>query len=296
MFRDIFYHQTMRKTIAVFGSLFNDISIVRRDKNGNEVKRIKVPLAYGPKERYLSRMTKEPDFGAGPDAIELPRMSFQIVSFNYDAARKLNTMHRNRRAIAGNSTQATRQYSPVSYKMGIELHVLSKFIDDANQSIEQILPWFTPDYTVTIKAIPALQLIDDVPVTLQSVNMTDNFEDDWLNRRDIIWTLNFEVKTHFYGPIKTEDIITKTQTDFLVPTGSVNDPVVQAATPRLARYTIEPLPGSTFENNFGYTDSYEDFNDNKKFNPVTGNDENVVLKIGTFGISSEEKFGTDIVG
>lgn len=292
MFGNIFYHQTMRKTIAVFGSLFNDISIVRRDKNGNEIKRIKVPLAYGPKERYLARVEKEPDFSQGP-TIELPRMAFQIVSFAYDSSRKLNTMHRNRTAIEGDGSQVNRQFNPVSYKLGIELYVLSKFIDDANQIVEQILPWFTPDYTVTVKAIPALRLIDDVPVTLQSVNMADNFEDDWLNRRDIIWTLNFEVKTHFYGPIKPEDVITKAQTDFLIPNGDAQDPVVRAAAPRLSRYTLEPLPGSTFEENYGYTDNYEEFNDNLKYNPVTGNDEPVSLKIGPSGISSKEKFGLD---
>lgn len=296
MFGNIFYHQTMRKTVAVFGTLFNDISIVRRDKTGKEIKRIKVPLAYGPKERYLARTEKEPDFNQG-STIELPRLAFQIVSFNYDGSKKLNTMHRNRRAIDGNGNQVDRQFNPVAYKLGIELYVLSKFIDDGNQIVEQILPWFTPDYTVTTKAIPALQLIDDVPVTLQSVNMTDNYEEDWLNRRDITWTLNFEVKVNFYGPIKPEDVITKAQVDFLVPPAgkSVHDESVRDATPRLSRYTLEPLPGSTFEENFGYTDSYEDFDDNKKYNPETGVDENVVLKIKPSGVQSKEKFGTDIV-
>jgi len=292
MFGNIFYHRTMRKVVSVFGSLFNDISIVRRDAQGKEIKRIKVPLAYGPKERYLSRTSKEPDFNQGY-TIELPRLAFQIVSFNYDGARKLNTMHRNKKAIAGDGSHVNRQYNPVSYKLGLELYVLAKYIDDANQIIEQILPWFTPDYTVTIKAIPEVNLIDDVPITLQAVSMADNYEEDWLTRRDIIWTLNFEVKTLFYGPVKPEDVITKIQTDILVgPIGnSVQDQIARNATPRSARHLIEALPGETFEDDFGFSESYTEYTDNKKFNPETGLDEDIVLKIKTEILHTGEQFG-----
>lgn len=292
MFGNIFYHRTMRKAIAAFGTLFNDISIVRRDAQHNEVKRIKVPLAYGPKEKYLARVAKEPEFNQG-QTIELPRLAFQIVSFNYDGSRKLNTMHKNRKAIEGDGSHVNRQFNPVAYNLGIELYVLTKYIDDANQIIEQILPWFTPDYTITVKTIPELNLIDDIPVTLQGVTMSDNYEDDWLTRRDVIWTLNFEVKLLFYGPIKPQDVITKVQTDFLVPSPgrSVHDKQARDETPRIARNIIEPLPGSTFEEDFGYTSSYYDYDDNKKFNPETLLDEDVVLKNKPTGIQSKEKFG-----
>lgn len=292
MFGNIYYHSTMRKIIAAYGSLFNDISVVRRDQTGQEVKRIKVPLAYGPKERYLARIAKEPDFNQGAMP-ELPRLAFQLVSFTYDGARKLNTMHRNKKAIENDSNHVNRQYNPVAYKLGIELYVLAKYIDDANQIIEQILPWFTPDYTVTIKTIPQLNLSDDVPITLLGVNMVDNYEDDWLNRRDVIWTLNFEVKALFYGPIKPQDVITRVQTDFLIPAvgKSVHDQQTRDETPRAARTTIEVLPGSTFENDFGYTTTFETFSDNLKFNPDTGLDEPVVLKTKPAGVQSKEKFG-----
>lgn len=292
MFGNIFYHRTMRKVVSAFGTLFNDISIVRRDSAGREVKRIKVPLAYGPKESYLARAAKEPELNQGA-TIELPRLAFQIVSINYDGARKLNTMHKNRKAIDGVSSQVLRQYNPVAYKLGIELYVLAKYIDDANQIVEQILPWFTPDYTVQLKTIPEIGLIDDVPITIQSVNMNDNYEDDWLTRRDIVWTLNFEVKCLFYGPVKQADVITKVQTDFLVPGPgkSVHDEQHRAETPRIARNVVEPLPGSTFEEDFGFTNTYTEYDDNKKFNPETGLDEDVVLKSKPSGIQSKEKFG-----
>lgn len=292
MFGNVFYHQTMRKMVAVFGTLFNDISVVRRSSTNQEIKRMKVPLAYGPKERFLARLSKQPDFNQG-QTIELPRLAFQITNITYDGTRKLNTMHRNVQAIEDTGELVKRQYNPVAYKLTMELYVLAKYIDDANQIVEQILPWFTPDYTVTVKSIPELQLIDDVPVTLQSVNMSDNYEDDWLSRRDIVWTLTFEVKTLFYGPVKPKPVITTTQVDFLVPGigKDVQEAQTLAETPRISRATVEPFIGSTFNEIFGYEDSIETFSDSKKYDPISGTDQDVVLKINSDGILSKERFG-----
>jgi hypothetical protein len=297
MFTNIFYHGTIRKAILAFGTIFNDISVVRRDKFGREIERIKVPAKYGPTESYLIKTNKNPDFNDSV-VIEFPRIGYQTTSFTYDGSRKLNTMHKNRKSIENDGSHVNSQYNPVSYKIGMELYIISKYGDDGNQIVEQILPWFTPDYTVTIKAIPELNLIDDVPITITGVAANDNFEDDWITRRDVVWTLNFEMKVLFYGPIRVKNVITKVQTDFLVPPpgSSVHTQQVRDETPRAGRIITEILPGSTYEENFGATTNFFEFDDNKKFNPVTGLDEDVLLKIKSTGIQSKEKFGIIKIG
>lgn len=274
MFHSPFYHLTMRKIVASFGSLFSNIYVVKRDAAGKEVERLKVPLAYGPAERYIVRQQEDPELSKNY-AIKLPRMSFQINSLEYDSNRKLNTIKRNARPVDGNPGKVIRQYQGVPYKMTIELSIISKFIDEANQIIEQILPWFTPSYTVTINSIPAMNYRDDVAITLQGLNLQDNYEDDWTVRRDIIWTLSFDVKLMFYGPILDKPVITRTVTSISSPAAvDLTNKEQLAETAQHVTIETEVSPDDAlFTDDFGYTQTITENTTGKRINPLTGEPE-----------------------
>ena len=273
MFHSPFYHFTTRKLVASFGSLFANIFVIKRDKDGKEVERLQVPLAYGPAEKYIVRGQDDPELARGY-AIKLPRMSFEIKSLEYDSNRKLNTLRKNVQPIQDDPSTVVRQYQGVPYKMTVELSIISKFIDDSNQIIEQILPWFTPAYTVTIRSIPGMNFLDDVAITLNGLNLQDNYEDDWAVRREVIWTLSFDMKVMFYGPIKQAPIIQRAITDIYAANGDVTDPDVLAKQSRAIRTTITPKPeDAAYVDEFGYTEVTESFTDGKRLNPKTGQDE-----------------------
>jgi hypothetical protein len=273
MFHSPFYHFTMRKVVASFGSLFANIFVVKRDKDGKEVERAKVPLAYGPAERYIVRNQEDPELSRNY-ALKLPRMSFEIKSLEYDSNRKLNTLRKNIQPLPEDPTTVVRQYQGVPYKMTIELSIISKFIDDSNQIIEQILPWFTPAYTVTIRSIPGMNFLDDVAITLNSLNLQDNYEDDWTTRRDVIWTLSFDLKVMFYGPTKQSPVIQRAIQDIYAANGDLNDPEVLAKQSRAIRSTITPNPDNVnYNEEFGYSETIESFTDGMRLNPITGEDE-----------------------
>lgn len=268
MFHSPFYHFTMRKIVASFGSLFSNIYVVKRDATGKEVERLKVPLAYGPAERYIVRQQEDPELSKNY-AIKLPRMSFQINSLEYDSNRKLNTIKRNAQPVEGAPGKVIRQYQGVPYKMTMELSIISKFIDEANQIIEQILPWFTPSYTVTINSIPAMKYKDDVAVTLQGLNLQDNYEDDWTVRRDIIWTLSFDVKLMFYGPILDKPIITRAFTSI----GQASSTDLNEVPQIVSVETVADPDDAIFTDDFGYTQTITENTTGKRINPLTGEPE-----------------------
>jgi hypothetical protein len=198
MFGTYFYHSHIRKTVAVFGTLFNNINVQRKDANGTSVNNVKVPLSYGPKQKFLARLFEEPDLNAPEVAIRLPRMSFEITGMQYDTSVKLNKMNTIAQPnIRGQSTIR----NPVPYIISFTLSVYAKNQDDALQVVEQIIPYFNPEYVVTIKEIPSLNVSRDIPIVLQSVNYSDDYEGDFTSRRVLIYTLDFTMKTFFYGPI-----------------------------------------------------------------------------------------------
>ena len=255
MFNSPFYHYTLRKVVASFGSLFASIYIVKRDKDNKEVERLKVPLAYGPAERYLIRTTEDPNLDRNY-AIKLPRMSFEIKSLEYDSNRKLNTIRKNIQPLPNSPGSVIRQYQGVPYKLSIELSIISKYIDDSNQIIEQILPWFTPAYTVAIKSIPTMDYRDDVAITLSGLALQDNYDDDWSVRRDVIWILSFEVQVMFYGPVAEKKVITQAMTDIIAATDLEGD--TQQLEP-VARITTKPSPDNvTYVEEYGYIDTIID--------------------------------------
>lgn len=215
MFNGHSYHATIRKIVAVFGTLFNNISIVRKDSAGAVINITRVPLAYGPKQKFLARLAEQPDLDSSKIAIKLPRMSFEIISMVYDTATKIN---RNNLltfidpAGTGSTKKTVRTYAP--YRIGFQLSVIANNQDDALQVVEQILPYFQPEYTVTVKELDALELKTDVPFVLTGVQLSDNYEGDFKTRRALVYTLDFETRIRFYGPVSNSNLIRTIQIDF----------------------------------------------------------------------------------
>lgn len=220
-----FYHERIRKSVAVFGSLFNDIYIFRKTASGVGQGQMKVPLSYGPRSNFLTRIA---EMANGEEAerqlaIRLPRMSFEMLGLNYDPIRKLPTNNSTIQALAtpGSQTSRTKMFTAVPYNLLFQLNIYGKTQDDALQITEQILPYFNPQYTVRVKPIDDVPaIIDDVPVVLQGVTFSDDYEGSIEQRRTILYTLDFEMKVNFYGPVAAKDIVTEVQTSlFQMDTG-----------------------------------------------------------------------------
>lgn len=192
------YHGLIRKYIAVFGTLFNDISIKRIDSSGVVQKTIKVPLSYGPKQKFLVRITQESNLNRSI-AMQLPRIGFEMTSMTYDPERKINSLNSK---IVQRQGNIGRVYSPVPYNLSFSVNVFVKNAVDGAMIIEQILPAFKPEFTVTINALPTMDIKIDMPITLQGVSVEDTYEGDFTTRRAIVYTLDFETKVYFYPNIK----------------------------------------------------------------------------------------------
>jgi hypothetical protein len=199
MFGGHFYHATMRKSVAVFGTLFNNISVIRKAADGGVLNQVKVPLSYGPKAKFLSRLDQEHGRNQ-PVALKLPRMGFEITSLSVDSTQKLAKYNKIVESNASDSTKkkVIKQYT--SYDIGISLYVMAKNQDDGLQVVEQILPYFTPDYTVSIRPVDTFDYKQDVPIILNSVDISDEYEGDYTTRRVLVYQLDFTMKMKFYGP------------------------------------------------------------------------------------------------
>lgn len=204
-----FYWGTIRKAIVAFGNMFNNITIQRKDENGEVVQLLRVPLSYAPKQKFLARIQQRPDSTARNTQVVLPRMSFEMISLDYDPARKISPIQRSR-ALSNDANTLNTQYAPTPYNITVILYVYAKNQDDGLQIIEQILPYFNPDYNLTLKAVPELNILNDLPILLNSVMFEDDYEGDFSARRSIIWTLTFTMKLNFYGPVSPQGIIRKT--------------------------------------------------------------------------------------
>ena len=215
-----FDYQLTRKYVTIFGTIFNDILLIKRDDDtGLELERIKVPIVYGPKEKYRTRIEQDPDLLKSV-SITLPRMSYEIKSMSYDAARKQNTLLR--QARSNTSIHMASQYMGVPYNFQFDLTIYSRNIKDGNQIVEQILPYFTPDYTVTINPIPEMGHTKDIPIILDSIAPDITYEGNYDSVRYVMHTLSFTLKGYFWGPTNTSKIIRK------VITNIFNDPSLQA--------------------------------------------------------------------
>jgi hypothetical protein len=244
-----FYWGTVRKAIVAFGSMFNNITIQRVDADGNVVQLQKVPLSYSPKQKFLTKIRQQPNVDVQNVQVLLPRMGFEMISLDYDPNRKISPIQQSR--TINSSTAANAQYAPTPYNINVILYVYAKNQDDALQVIEQILPYFNPDYNLTIKAVPQLNIKNDLPIILNSIGFEDDYEGDLTTRRSIIWTLSFVMKLNFYGPVNKQGIIKKTTSNIF------NDAEL---TSQQQIITVQPDPvTANVTDSFGYIENFEDF-------------------------------------
>ena len=261
-----FYHETIRKIIVSFGTIFNNIQIVRKNSSGNITQSMKVPLAYGPKQKFLTRIREDASISK-TTAITLPRIAFEIQTLSYDTTRKLNRVTKIRKTSAKGSGKLETQYMPVPYNVDLQLFVMAKSGDDALQIIEQILPFFQPEYTITVNDNLDMKQKRDVPIVLTGIDYEDNYEGDFTTRRAIIYTLSFTAIFSLYGPVSSQSVIKSVQVDQFTD-------LPDKSPKREQRYSVTPEPVSAeFDDNFGFNETTSFFQDAKDFNPETGSDE-----------------------
>jgi hypothetical protein len=204
---NVYYHGIIRKCIVGFGSLFSDIYIDRKQGDsvtGTTIQRLQIPLAYAPKEKWIVRIEQDPSL-ENHVYTTLPRMSFEIIGYNYDPSRKVNRMQQIK---CGDGTgSVSTMYTPVPYNIDMSLYILTKTQEDGLQIIEQILPTFTPEYTLTINAVPDMNVKLDIPIILNSVAVNDEYDGDFQTRRFVTHTLNFQMKVNLFGPITGKNVI-----------------------------------------------------------------------------------------
>ena len=204
-----FYNQAVRKTVIAFGTLFNNIEL-KKTVDGQVLEVEKVPLAYGPKQKFLYRLQGNPTDGRKV-AITLPRIYFEMTGIDYDAARKTPATQKYKTVVNDEGNEVRTQYVPVPYNISFEVGILAKSQDDGLQILEQILPFFQPSFSMSIKFIPDMDEVKDVAIVLNSVNFEDDWEDDFTTRRSITYTMSFTAKSYIYGPYTKADVIRKSR-------------------------------------------------------------------------------------
>ena len=260
-----FYHETIRKVIVSFGTMFNDIQLVRKDNSGSITQSMKVPLAYGPREKFLVRLREDADL-TKQVAITLPRIGFEIKNLSYDSGRKLNRVQQFKKVKGAETKQLDAQYMPVPYNLELELYIMAKQSDDALQIVEQILPYFQPDYTLTINDMADMGIKRDVPIVLNSIGYEDSYEGDFTSRRALIYTLSFSAKFYLYGPVTSSKVIKTVQVDQYTD-------LEENAPKREQRYTVTPNPSTAdADDDFGFNETTSFFEDAQNFDPETGDD------------------------
>lgn len=250
MLNQKFYWGTIRKSVVAFGNLFNNIHIDRLNSSGEVVQTLKVPLSYAPKNKFIARIEAQPQSFEQSFETFLPRMGFEMTGLQYDPNRRVSIVQQNR-AVNSTTTTLNAQYAPTPYNINMGLYIYSKNQDDALQIIEQILPYFNPDYNLTLNAIPVLNIKNDLPVVLNSINYEDDYEGDFTKRRSIIWTLDFTLKLNFFGPVNKQSIIRTSVAN------TYND---AGLTQRIQNYNVTVDPGNAvIGDNITFVETFEDF-------------------------------------
>lgn len=226
----------------MFGNLFNELQIERYNNSNTKVQTLNVPIAYGPKGKYIARITSDPDLNR-EISITLPRLAFELNGITYAPARKLNTGIRLKKGVNTGGTDFNSTYSPIPYDMAFTLSIMTKYAEDGIQLVEKIVPFFTPDFTVTVKALTDISLNLDVPIELNSITNNDGYEGDFDSRRVITWDLAFTVKGYLFGPVTKVKYITDTLITISDDSISTTDPSVVSTT---------QLIGNT---DFGFTET-----------------------------------------
>ena len=270
-----FYHEITRKTVIAFGTLFNDIYVRHEDGAGNDISEMKVPVSYGPRQKFLARIQQQPELNKATQ-ITLPRMSFEISSIQYDPTRKSGITQTFK---AKDGEQMKKVFMPVPYNLGFELNILTKLQDDGLQILEQILPFFQPGFTLSVDLVKSIGEKRDIPMVLQSITQQDDYEGDFATRRALIYTLQFTAKTFMFGPIADtpEGLIRKVQLDYYSDTN-------QQTAKRVQRYTVAAKAKKDYNeddvidakddpfiepgDDFGFTETSTFFGDSKDYSPT----------------------------
>ena len=260
-----FYHEIIRKKVIAFGTIFNQIYIVHKDANDNNLSQIRVPIAYGPMQKFLARIEQQPNLNK-PVQITLPRMSFEMTSISYDPTRKASLTQTFK--ACGDGGNIKKVFMPVPYNLGFELNILTKLNDDALQVVEQILPFFQPAFNLTIDLVDSIGEKRDIPMILDSVSFQDDYEGDFSTRRALIYTLQFTAKTYLFGPVadSSDGLIRKVQVDMYSGTDTTT-------AKREMRYTVVPDPiNADPDDDFGFSETLTYFDDSKTYSPTQGID------------------------
>tara|TARA_B100000945_G_scaffold173041_1_gene138600 strand:- start:33 stop:875 length:843 start_codon:yes stop_codon:yes gene_type:complete len=270
-----FYHEIIRKTVISFGTLFNDIYVRHEDAAGNDISEIKVPVAYGPRQKFLARIQQQPELNKATQ-ITLPRMAFEMTNISYDSTRKSGITQTFK---AKDGDKMKKVFMPVPYNIGFELNILTKLQDDGLQILEQILPFFQPGFNLSVDLVKSIGEKRDIPMILQSISQQDDYEGDFATRRALIYTLQFTAKTFMFGPIadSTDGLIRKVQLDYYSDTN-------QQTAKRVQRYSVKATAKKDYDNDglvtelddpliepgddFGFTESSTFFGDSKDYSPT----------------------------
>ena len=229
---EYFYHEILRKTIISFGTLFNNITIQKKDASDTDFSVMKIPLAYGPTQKFLARLDQNLNKST---AISLPRMSFEFTELTYDSSRKVTTTQKIAVKDPDTKKKVDKVFTPVPYNMQFELSIMSKLNDDALQIVEQILPYFQPAFNLSVELVQTIKEKRDIPIVLENITMQDDYEGDFTSRRVLLYTLRFTAKTYLFGPATsgTKDIIKRASISYLTGTDIAN-------TTREVTYTTTP--------------------------------------------------------
>ena len=280
MLGNYFYHEIIRKTIIAFGTLFNDVHVRHTDGQGNAANDLKVPLAYGPSQKFLARITQQADLNK-PTQITMPRMSFEMTSIDYDSTRKSSLVQTFKTCDDGSKVK--KVFMPVPYNIGFELNILSKLNDDSLQILEQILPYFQPHFNLTIDLVESIGEKRDIPIILESISFQDDYEANFDTRRALIHTLRFTAKTYLFGAIadSSDGLIRKVQVDMYSSTD-------RKTAKREMRYTVTPTSKVDRNNDgvidntdhlllqpgddFGFDEEWQFLGDGKTYSPTRQTD------------------------
>tara|TARA_X000000368_G_scaffold122440_1_gene96016 strand:- start:626 stop:1468 length:843 start_codon:yes stop_codon:yes gene_type:complete len=270
-----YYHEIIRKTVISFGSVFNNIHVRHQDHEGKDLNDIKVPVSYGPRQKFLARIQQQPDLNKATQ-ITLPRMSFEVSSIDYDASRKSGITQTFK---AQDDKKFKKVFMPVPYNLGFELNIMTKTQDDSLQIVEQILPFFQPGFTITVDLVKSIGEKRDVPLVLNNISYQDDYEGNFETRRALIYTLNFTAKTYMFGPIadSTDGLIRKVQLDYYSDTNT-------RTASREMRYSVKATAKKDYNedtvidehddpliepgDDFGFTESRTFYGDSKDFSPT----------------------------
>ena len=267
MLGNYFYHEIIRKTVIAFGTLFNDIYVRHDDNAGNVISEMKVPVAYGPRQKFLARVTQQAELNKATQ-ITLPRMSFEINNISYDASRKAGITQTFKAADTDDGGKMKKVFMPVPYNLGFELNILVKQQDDGLQILEQILPFFQPGFTLSIDLVKSIGEKRDIPMILNSISQQDDYEGDFSTRRALIYTLTFTAKTYLFGPVpdSSQGLIKKAQIDYHTDVDTKN-------AKREVRYTVTPKPADAGpDDDFGFSETTSFFSDGKTYSPTQQKD------------------------